>query len=384
MRRRDLLMSVVPLAAGVAGLPGFSLFSARESYPRAAALDAAVGRYLSATGAPGGALAVVREGLLVHAAGYGDDGTGLAPSPRSQWRLASVTKPITASVVRELSALGQLPLEVRIVDLLGLRLERPDPRLDQVTMKHLIDHAGGWDSSVSGDPMFQLRRIAADLGVASPPGPEDIARHVLERPLDFAPGTRSAYSNFGYLLLGLAIERVSGRPYLETVERVLRARKIRGFSLGASLASARDEVRYTTAPGTALASSVFDSAPGAVPWPYGGFALEPMAAHGGLVSSVIDLAAYGRALDERLPSALPRPESNVIPTRPGHRYAYVQLGSLPGTIAVLRRDWDGHAFTVSAAAFNRRTGDGKRDSAISTELGAAIASITDWPAGTVL
>jgi N-acyl-D-amino-acid deacylase len=95
--------------------------------------------------------------------------------------------------------------------------------------------------------MFYPVQIAKSLGVASPASPTDIIRFMLTRPLDFDPGSRYWYSNFGYCVLGRIIEKVSGTSYEEFVRKeIFRPLGIEDVVLGKSLLSQRAsrEVRY--------------------------------------------------------------------------------------------------------------------------------------------
>src|SRR5262249_259290 len=153
--------------------------------------------------------------------------------------------------------------------------------------------------SKSFDPMFRPGLIAKAVGVPEPAGPEAVIRYMLGQPLDFDPGTRFAYSNFGYCVLGRLIERASGMPYEQYVKRnVLAPLVITGMRLGASLANRRapGEVRYYT-PSDRLVRSVFPSGLEFVRAPYGSFNLEAMDAHGGWLASVVDLARFAAAFD---------------------------------------------------------------------------------------
>ena len=121
--------------------------------------------------------------------------------------------------------------------------------------------------------MFQNTAVTKAMGVPSPATCTDIIRWMLNRPLDFAPGQRYAYSNFGYCILGRIIEKVSGQPY-ETYlqQKILAPLGIGRMSIGSSLLSGRkpNEVKYYDYPGAPLANSVFPQAPGKVPEPDGG------------------------------------------------------------------------------------------------------------------
>ena len=94
-----------------------------------------------------------------------------------------------------------------------------DTRIGRITIRNLLTHSGGWDAAISGDPIAAplSRQIASPVGVAFPPSPPAIISYMLDRRLDFDPGTRIAYSNFGFLVLGRVIEKLSGQPYAEFV-----------------------------------------------------------------------------------------------------------------------------------------------------------------------
>ena len=93
-----------------------------------------------------------------------------------------------------------------------------DSRLSEITVLHLLQHQGGWDREVAPDWVFREIEIAQGMSLPSPPGRENTVRHVLGQPLQFDPGSRRAYSNVGYLVLGLVIEEVSGQEYMTYVE----------------------------------------------------------------------------------------------------------------------------------------------------------------------
>lgn len=256
--------------------------------------------------------------------------------------------------------------------------------------------------------MFQARRIAAALGEASPPGPASVIRYMLGQPLDFNPGTRYAYSNFGYCLLGRVVEQASGRGYEAFVrEQVLAPAGITRMRLGASLAAGRapDEVRYYMA-GQEQAESVFPAAAGKVDFPYGGFHLEAMDAHGGWIASATDLARLAAVLDTGRPSPLlaaaemkamtaapPAPVARTAEgrladywygcgwlVRPVGREGRVNTwhnGSLPGTCTLLVRRADGLSY---AALFNQRSKEGPRgDAELDPLLYRASRQVTAWP-----
>jgi CubicO group peptidase (beta-lactamase class C family) len=93
-----------------------------------------------------------------------------------------------------------------------------DQRSDTITVQQLLDHQGGYNDGRNSkypaalDPTYSMRQIGQAIGhvVASE---LDVARYMYGQLLQFAPGTDSAYSNYGYLLLGAVVEKVTGMTY---------------------------------------------------------------------------------------------------------------------------------------------------------------------------
>ena len=197
-------------------------------------LDFLMQREMKKRGAVGAALAVTHGGRLVHARGYGyaDLQTLESVRPTSLFRIASVSKTITATAILQLIERRKLSFTDKVTDVLELEPlvnpeQTPDTRIDQVTIWHLLTHSGGWDPEVSFDPMSIDTRVrtARSLGIATVDvRPEHIVRYMLGQPLDFDPGTRYAYCNFEYCVLGRIIEQVSGQSYEEYVKKNVLAR----------------------------------------------------------------------------------------------------------------------------------------------------------------
>src|SRR5258708_10477518 len=125
---------------------------------------------------------------------------------------------------------------------------------------------------------------------------------MMGKPLDFDPGTRSVYSNFGYCILGRVIEKVTGQPYEEYVRKnVLAPMGIERMRIGAALLSGRapGEVKYYDYPEAGLASSIFPASPGQVPSPYGAYDMRTLDSHGGWIASAIDLVRFVNGVDGR-------------------------------------------------------------------------------------
>ena len=179
--------------------------------PELASFDQQVAALLQKYNAPGAALAVMRDGKLILARGYGwADVEGKTPvQPDSLFRIASLSKMFTATGIMKLVEEGKLSLDTPALEILNQLKpaagQKTTPQFAKVTVRQLLWHAGGWDRNKAPggyDPMFRNNLVTGDLGVASPAQCSDIIRWMMSRPMDFEPGQKSAYSNFGYCILG--------------------------------------------------------------------------------------------------------------------------------------------------------------------------------------
>jgi N-acyl-D-amino-acid deacylase len=195
--------------------------------PLGASLDDAMFKTLMRHGIPGGALAVTREGRLVMARGYGwanidhDDPV----KPETLFPLASVSKVLTTLAIFKLVEAKKLTLEdkpfVILKDVKAPTGATVDPRLYKITIRQLLNHSGGWNRNVTGDPINWSRQIARRLQVKRPINDMQLISYMLGQPLDFEPGTDSQYSNVGFIVLGPVIAKVSGQPYEDYVRKTI-------------------------------------------------------------------------------------------------------------------------------------------------------------------
>lgn len=276
--------------------------------PQLASFDNLLVGFLRERELPGAALAVARNGRLVYARGYGyaDQEKKEPVQLNSLFRIASISKPLTAVAVLQLVERGRLRLDDSVFDV--LQLEEPtengvsfDDRWRRVTILHLLQHRGGWDRSISFDPMFRSAAIVKELKVKPPAKPQDIIRYMLRQPLQFDPGAKDVYSNFGYCLLGRVIEKVSGQSYEQYVRKeVLAPLGIHDMRLGATLLEKRapHEVRYHVAKDAVGPAVMGPNLGKRVPLPYGGWCLESMDSHGGWLASASDLVRFASAFND--------------------------------------------------------------------------------------
>jgi CubicO group peptidase (beta-lactamase class C family) len=377
--------------------------------PELKPLDDQITSLMRKWGIPGGAVAVVKDGRLVFAHGYGwaDRDAGKAMQPDSLFRIASVTKPFTAVAILALVERGRLDLDAKVLDILKLPGVSPEKAVDkrwkQITIRQLLFHTAGFDRDASFDPMFRPYVIADATKTPAPAGPVAIIRYMLGQRLDFDPGTKHAYSNFGYCLLGRVIEQVTGKAYDEAVQNlVLRPSGITRMKIGRTRLCDRlpDEVRYY-APDNEKVRSVFPDVRERVTWPYGGFYIEAMDAHGAWVASAIDLLRFASAVDgSRRPGPLKPATVRLIESRPppplpadapayyglgwwirpvGHSANWSHNGSLPGTMTLLVRAHNGLKWAV---LFNLRPeDDGKFLGEMDGGMWKAAGRVSKWPEG---
>ncbi|MCC5576556.1 beta-lactamase family protein [Microtetraspora sp. AC03309] len=364
--------------------------------------DSTMKAFMQARNISCGSLAVARKGKLVLARGYTwTTSTVLKTQPTSLFRIASLSKPITAAAILKLVQDGKLKLTDRLPDLLTLTPpsgKTLDPRLANVTVLRLLQHLGGWDSSVTTDPMFSDLTISRALGAALPVGQADIIRYASGLTLNHDPGSTYAYANYDYMLLGRIIEKVSGMPYATYVQqKILGPRGITRMRLGRTLKAnaVTGEVPYVS---QYSGKTVFDASAASVPAPYGSFSLENMAAHGGWLGSAVDLVRFAGIFDAAssvltstsISRAFAQPETGVndggwwygcgwsVRNVTGGRNTW-HTGSLPGTSTILVRRYDGLTW---AALFNQRDdASGLSYSDIDSALHKAANAVTTWPTG---
>jgi len=405
-----VLLGFSVLCAGAAPLP-----ETGKSFKTLRPFDLMMRRFVRDNEIPGAALAVAKDGRLLYARGFGwaDRRNKTPVQPHSLFRIASISKPITAVAILRLVDQGKLKLDGKAFARLPHKpLQRKgaklDPRLNQITIRHLLQHRGGWDRAQSMDAMFQPARIARALGKAPPASANDIIRFMRGWPLDFNPGSRYAYSNLGYNVLGRVIEKATGRGYEEYVRaELLKPLGITAMSIGRTLPAgrARDEVRYHARGGRAGFSVMARNFGARVPRPYGAWHLEAMDSHGAWIASVIDLVRFGSALDQFEKSKILSPKSIAAMTerpegpagfdekgnpketfyglgwfvRPvGKKSNRWHTGSLDGTAALLVLRHDGLCWAV---LFNTRSTPcgGHAGRQIDPLLHTAAEAVKEWP-----
>jgi len=157
-----------------------------------------------------GSVLVAENGKIIYKGAYGQANMewNIPNTPDTRFRLGSITKQFTATVILQLVEQGKIKLDAKLSDYL------PDYRKDtgeKVTIHHLLTHTSGIPSYTSQPGFFQ--NVSRN-----PYKVDEFVKKYASGNLEFEPGSKFTYNNSGYFLLGAIIEHVTGKPY----EQVLK------------------------------------------------------------------------------------------------------------------------------------------------------------------
>ncbi len=197
-----------------------TLTNTMSDSPELSEMEAQLKRYFERWELTGAQLAITRGDSLLYAKGFGwaDKEKGEEMQPSHVMRLASVSKLLTAVGIMSLVEKGRLKLSDKVFGKSGILNDTAftnvikDARYYDITVEHLLRHEGGFTCG-AGDPMFSTRYIMMQNHLAEAPDNHSLLRILLRRRLGFTPGTARRYSNVGYMLLSMIIERRTGTAY---------------------------------------------------------------------------------------------------------------------------------------------------------------------------
>jgi CubicO group peptidase (beta-lactamase class C family) len=314
-------------------------------------------------------LAIANNGRLVYAKGFGyaNQEKQEAMSPQHRFRIASVSKLITAAAVMQLADKGRLKLTDKVFGAAGilsdsLYLNAKDKRVYEIEVRHLLQHTGGWKNTFRADPMFIPLEVAAYMRQKPPIDLDVIIRFMLSQTTLAEPGEVFDYSNFGYCLLGRVIEKISGQSYERYVqENLLAPLGIRQMQIGNNRYEEQlpNEVTYYDHQGASLKPDINGSGK-KVSRTYGGTDIHLLGAAGGWIASPVELLRLTLSLDgmASVPDILSQESIHQMSCNSGNlsqdstrcleigwRYCnpqeWVRTGYFGGTHAVICRRSDG-------------------------------------------
>ena len=272
-----------------------------------------------------GVVLVLRRDRVVYEGGFGlaDRGRGLPNTPRTPYRICSITKQFTSLLVMQMVQAGRLKLGVVVTDYLP---EFSRGTGGKITLKDLLNHTSGLPQPDAVFPGFYQK---TDPRLASA---AYVTRAYRSVPLLSPPGVKFSYNNADYLVLQTILERVSGQSYA----RLLKDRILRPLGMQHTGLLTRDDLPRNQARGYVQEKGHL------VAEPY--FHLANFGAAGAIYSTAEDLRRWDRALDtDRL---LSRPFREIMFTA-DRKLGYVALGSwvypgsLPGGVKPLLVERDG-------------------------------------------
>ncbi len=254
---------------------------------------------------------------------------GEAIQTGDRFRIASISKVITAIVVLQLVEAGQIklddPVGERLAAIVGATVA--DPQASTVTVRQLLSHTGGFASYQSS--FFGGRYDSCPA----------VAQAALSTGLATTPGTAYRYSNLNFCLLGLLIEDVAGRPYQAVVEdRLLEPLGIEGMRLAGTFDPDPEEVVHISGAGRNY--------------------MEVLAAAGAWVASPADLVTILASLDPRSPGFHPLspPMAELMrrplpspPSNPAHWYGLGLMGFGDGSFGHTGTIEQTHAMVIHRA-----------------------------------
>jgi CubicO group peptidase (beta-lactamase class C family) len=317
--KRKLLTAIITVTVFAFALPIF----AQTGIPAGSMsqCDTQMQTFLNNYQIPGATLAIAKNGKLVYMRAFGtanQAGTE-ATQPYHMFRIASISKPITSLAIMKLIESGQLSLSdkpfgpggILNADSYFANANITDSRVYNITIQNLLEHSAGWNRDLpmspsplppypygfgSSDPIDFPLHVTQTLGEANPVQRRTLIKYLIQKGLDFTPGTGFSYSNVGFLVLGEVIEKKTGMTYENYVKQnIFAPLGIYDIRLGKNLLADKQEREgeYNN-PFTNL--SVYGTGQ-FVPWQYGGASVEAMDAHGGWIATARDLVRLFAAFD---------------------------------------------------------------------------------------
>lgn len=372
------------------------LANERTSFPGSETIDQQITRFMETSNITGVSVAIVKDERLVYtnAFGFANREEGIKTTPEHLFRVASVSKLITAVAIMALIDDGKLSLQSKVFGPNGIINDEKyynatDPSMHDITVKDLLDHGGGWTQRY-GDPMFNPILICELTGQQPPATLDTYLNFVSSRRLHFKPGTASSYSNMGYVFLGEVIKRISGMEYEDFVKsRVLLPLGLFDMHIGASYQKdkRKNEVVYYEheTSDTVLA---FNGSGEFVRRAYGGNNIELLGAAGGWIASAPELARLLVAIDgfDDKPDLVSK-ESIVHMTESTERPLgwrdikptgeWYRTGTLAGTSAMLMRRPDGIEWVVLCNSSNWRGPHLTYE--IARTMNRIVNQVKEWP-----
>lgn len=332
-----------------------------------APMNREIERYLQRWEINGAQIAVSRHDSLIYARGFGwaDVDKQMAMQPSNIMRMASVSKLVTAIGIMKMVEEGRLKLSDRVFGPHALLNDTAftnvikDKRYFDITVEQLLRHKAGFTNGY-GDPMFSTRIIMMQNRLTTPPDNRELMRILLRRRLGYTPGESRRYSNVGYTLLSMIIEKVSGQAYEEYMqEHVLRPAGCYDFHIAGNYLEDRreNETHYYMHQGSEPVYE-YNNSGRMVEKCYGENDIPHLGGAGAWCASAAELCRLIAAVDgdTTIPDILSKASVQLMTREmPDHDFSlgwnftpanrpWVRTGSLSGTSALVLRYPDGECW----------------------------------------
>ncbi len=361
-------------------------------------LDAQIERFMRQWEIKGASLAIMKDEKLIYAKGYGWANQEMEEHTEVKhiFRIASLSKLITAVAIMKLHEDGLIDLSDKIFGPDGL-LDNPDfqeyrdKKAENITVEHLLRHKGGFGTR-GGDPMFSLSLISNRLGFGRALTQDELVSYVLSQRLRFAPGTATSYSNFGYLLLSMVVERVTGIGYEQYVKsNILYPNGIYDMHLACNLFEERypNEVKYYE-PSNEEPIPSYDGSGILKPRCYGGNDIRLLSGAGAWVASPVELLKFVSMIDGRenvkdilSAQSISHMTSSSASTLPigwakcTSSGSWTRTGTLSGTSALIKYNANGYSWVFITNTSSWKGSRFPRN--IEQFFRGAMQKVSEWP-----
>lgn len=359
--------------------------------------DASIERFMRKWELKGGSFALMRGNNLIYAKGYGQATDDTPCDVHHIFRVASVSKLITATAIMKLIEQGHISLNSQvfgregiICDSMFLNLHKPN--LKQITVEHLLRHTAGF-SSPHGDPGFTNFGIANFLRKELPLELDDIVLYATKNNLRTTPGANYDYSNLGYMVLTKVIEQVTHQEYESYVRDSIMA-PIGCYDMHIANNFRREKREnevfyYETKEAVEDMEEACDGSGRIVMKSDGVNNVKLLSGAGGWVTSSVELLRFVASIDGNAekPDILSKKSIEIMTRDNDHDKPigwasvdgaeWLRSGSMSGTSALVKRQSDGYTWVFIS---NSSAWIGLHLSRhISTDISQAIAKVKEWP-----
>ncbi|MFI3247800.1 MAG: serine hydrolase domain-containing protein [Rikenellaceae bacterium] len=348
----------------------------------------------------GGSFALMRNDSLLYAKGYGyaDVEHEEECEVRHIFRVASVSKLLTATAVMKLIEEGRLSLDAKVFGEGGILRDTmfrdlKYENLGRITVEHLLRHTGGFSSPV-GDPAFSQYNVSRSLDKELPLTVDDMVLYATRNRLKTAPGSNYDYSNLGYIVLGKVVEEASGMDYEEYLrDEILAPAGCYDMHIGRNFSKDREpnEVQYYEVR-EAEPVEAYDGSGVMTMKSNGGNNVTTLAGAGGWVASPVEILRLVASingegvkrdiLSKKTVKTMTYDSSDRRKKPIGWAIVngseWLRSGSMAGTTALIKRQKDGYTwvFVTNSSSWNGH----RLSNYMSSNITRYISKVKQWPA----